>query len=85
MRPQLFNLAEDPDEINDLAEDPAHAHVRDELVERVLDGWDPDEVTRKVALVQQDQRVLAAWAKTVDPPDKYRAEQRPEMDFLDGP
>ena len=85
MRPQLFNLAEDPDEVNDLAEDPAHRSIRDELVERVLDGWDPDEVTRKVALAQQDQRVLAAWARNVDPPDKYRAEQGPEMDFLDGP
>ena len=49
MRPQLFNLAEDPDETNDLAEDPAHSSIRDELIERVLDGWDPDEVTRKVA------------------------------------
>ena len=85
MRPQLFNLAEDPDEVNDLAEDPAHSSIRDELVERVLDGWDPDEVTRKVALAQQDQRVLAAWARNVDPPDKYRVEQGPEMDFLDGP
>ena len=85
MRPQLFNLAEDPDEMNDLAEDPAYSSIRDELVERVLDGWDPDEVTRKMAVAQQDQRVITAWARNVAPPDNYRAEQGPEMDFLSGP
>ena len=85
MRPQLFNLAEDPDEMNDLAEDPAHRSIRDELIERVLDGWDPDEVTRKMAVAQQDQRVITAWARNVAPPDNYRAEQGPEMDFLSGP
>jgi choline-sulfatase len=85
MRPQLFNLAEDPDEMNDLAEDPAYSSIRDELIERVLDGWDPDEVTRKMAVAQQDQRVMTAWARNVEPPDNYRAEQGPEMDFLDGP
>ena len=85
MRPQLFNLAEDPDETNDLAEDPAHSSIRDELIEGVLDGWDPDEVTRKMAVAQQDQRVMTAWARNVAPPDNYRAEQGPEMDFLTGP
>ena len=85
MRPQLFNLAEDPDEMNDLAEDPAYSSIRDELVERVTDGWDPDEVTRKMSVAQQDQRVMTAWARNVAPPDNYRAEQGPEMDFLSGP
>ena len=85
MRPQLFNLAEDPDETNDLAEDPAYNSIRDELIERVLDGWDPDEVTHKMSQAQQDQKVMMDWAKTVDPPDTYRWDLRPEMDYVDGP
>ncbi len=85
LRPQLFNLAEDPFETNDLAGDPAYASVRDELVARVLDGWDPDEVTRKLGLAQRDQRVMVDWARTVDPLETYRFELRPEMDHVDGP
>ena len=85
MRPQLFNLAEDPQELNDLAEDPAYSAIRDELVARVLDGWDPDEVTRKMALAQRDEQVMREWAETVDPPDTYRWDLHPEMDYVDGP
>ena len=68
-----------------MAEDPAYSSTRDELVERVLDGWDPDEVTRKMSLAQQDQQVMMDWAKTVDPPDTYRWDLQPEMDYVDGP
>ena len=42
-------------------------------------------MTRKMSLAQQDQKVMMDWAKTVDPPDTYRWDLRPEMDFLDGP
>ena len=85
MRPQLFNLAEDPDEMNDLAEDPAHSSIRDELIERVTDGWDPVEVTRKMSMAQQDEQVMREWSENVDPPDTYRWDLRPEMDYVDGP
>ena len=85
MRPQLFNLAEDPQELNDLAEDPAYASIRDELVGRVLDGWDPDEVTRKMAMAHRDELVMREWAETVDPPDTYRWDLHPDMDYVDGP
>ena len=49
--------------MNDLAEDPAYSSIRDELIERVLDGWDPDEVSRKMSQAQQDQKVMMDWAK----------------------
>ena len=35
----LFNLERDPDEMQDLAGDPAYADICDELRARVLDGW----------------------------------------------
>ena len=71
--------------MNDLAEDPAYASIRDELVARVLDGWDPDEVTRKMAMAQRDEQVMREWAETVDPPDTYRWDLHPDMDYVDGP
>ena len=68
-----------------LAEDPAHRSIRDELTARVLDGWDPDEVTRKMAMAQRDEQVMRQWAETVDTPDPHRWDLRPEMDYVDGP
>lgn len=71
-RPMLFDLETDPDELDDLAEDPAHAGVRAELAARVMDGWDPRSIERNVALRQKEKAVLSAWA----------AETRPPLHFL---
>ena len=32
-----------------------------------------------------DQEILASWARTVEPPDRYRWDMRPEMDYLEDP
>jgi len=37
LRPQLFDMVHDPDELVDLGDDPAHATVRAEMRERLLD------------------------------------------------
>ena len=85
MEPQLFNLAEDPTETRDLAQDPAYGHIRQELTEQVLDGWDADVVASTMASIRKDQQVLEAWARNIDPPEPIRWDLRPEMDYLDGP
>ena len=36
--PALFNLEEDPDEMNDLGSDPRYEAVRARLLQRVYDG-----------------------------------------------
>ena len=36
-RPQLFDLDKDPNELNDLGEDPAHAQVRADMQQLLLD------------------------------------------------
>jgi len=76
MDPQLFNLAEDPHETRDLAQ---------ELNEQVLDGWNADEIASKMRSIQRDEQIFNAWAKVVDPPDTYRWNLKPEMDYVDGP
>ena len=43
--PQLFDLAQDPNERHDLAPDPAHAATLERLTARVLDGWEPPAST----------------------------------------
>jgi len=55
--PELFDLARDPGEWNNLASDPEYAAIRDELVERVLEGWDPDACDE--ARWQSEERRLA--------------------------
>ena len=80
--PQLFNLAEDPDELVDLADHPKHKAIRDELIEWVLDGWNLDEIVAKMAAKRADNEILKAWAAKTNPPDVIRWELKPEMNYL---
>ena len=69
---QLFNLRDDPRETNDLAADPGCAPVRDELLDQLLRDWDPEWVMARMAALREDQKILGAWARRVQPPDRYR-------------
>jgi choline-sulfatase len=81
--PQVFDLATDPHERRDLAHDPAYADVRERLLARVLDGWDPDAVASRIAARRRDKHVLDAWARHVRPPDEFRWTLLPEHNRLD--
>ena len=48
---QLFNLADDPDELNDRASDPDCADIISSLGARLLDGWDPEAITARTSEV----------------------------------
>jgi choline-sulfatase len=81
--PQLFNLAEDPDELLDRAQDAPYREIRQELTKRVLDGWDADEIAAKMAAQRADNQILRSWARHVRPADRFRWNLRPEMNYLD--
>ncbi len=81
--PMLFDLDADPDELHDLAADPAHAATRDALLARVLDGWDPDAIAARIAARRADKNVIDAWARQVHPADIYRWPLAPELNRLD--
>jgi choline-sulfatase len=81
--PQLFDLASDPYERNDLAGDPAHAAIRDRLLARVLDGWDPVQIAARIRERRLDKNVIDQWARSVRPPDEFRWHLEPEMNQLD--
>ena len=50
---ELYDLASDPGEFTNLADDPAFQATRTALLERLLAEWDPVAIT---AAVQQSQR-----------------------------
>jgi choline-sulfatase len=81
--PQLFNLVQDPHEEVDRARDPACQGIRRELTQRVLDGWDPDEVIAQMAVKRAENAVLRDWARYTHPIDQYRWPLKPEMARLD--
>jgi choline-sulfatase len=81
--PQLFNLEEDPHELVDRSRDPAYQDVLQTLTTRVLEGWDPDSISRDMALRSADLSILRDWARHTQPEDHYRWALRPEMDYLD--
>ncbi|MBT7863603.1 MAG: sulfatase-like hydrolase/transferase [Gemmatimonadetes bacterium] len=80
---QLFNLREDPRETTDRVNDPACAQIVAELTGRVLDGWDPEAISTRMAELRQDREILASWGRQTQPADAYRWDLRPEMDYLD--
>ncbi len=83
LEPQLFNLNEDPGELHDRAADPTCRAIRDELTARILAEWNPELIAAKMAALRADNRVLRGWAQQTQPPDQYRWDLRPEMNYLD--
>ena len=81
--PQLFNLRDDPDELEDRANDPVCGSVRDELTGRVLAGWDPDDIADRMRVLKREQDLMVEWARNTNPPDTLRWDLRPEMDFVE--
>ena len=81
--PQLFNLEEDPGETRDLSGDPAFAGTKSELLDRILDGWDPEWVKSRMRILKDEQIVMEDWAANTDPDDVLRWNLLPQMDFLD--
>ena len=56
----LFDLEADPDELKNLAEDPAHRETRERLTSILMAGWDPDEIDRRIQTSQSERLFLKA-------------------------
>ena len=56
--PQLFDLTNDPHELNNCIDDPAYADRLAELKRLVHSGWDPDTIREEVIQSQQARRFI---------------------------
>ncbi len=65
--PLLFDLATDPNECVDRANDPACAAILADLMQRLLQGWDPETIAKQMRVRRADKDILAAWASRVQP------------------
>ena len=81
--PQLFNLKEDPNELNDRADDSTCREILKQLTQQVLDGWDPERIAAQMAAKRADTQLLGRWGRNTQPADHYRWNLLPEMDYLD--
>ena len=80
MRPELFNLADDPEELNDLWDDPRFESVRLRLHDLVLRGWEPDRVAERMRTRGQERELIGSWVKATGPaePDALWFDEPPE-------
>ena len=85
MPSQLFNLADDPEEINDLINDPAHAERAEHLTNLVLEDWDPEWVESKIREQSTNLEITIPWAKNTKPADTVRWNLNPDWDYLNTP
>eukprot|EP00904_Undaria_pinnatifida_P002336 jgi/Undpi1/12102/HiC_scaffold_41.g14075.m1 len=82
---QLFNLADDPEEMVDLANDSAAKTMLDAMTERLLSDWNPETVRTTMAAKKLDANLLKQWAHKTQPEDVCRWDLKPEMNYLDDP
>lgn len=82
--PQLFDLATDPLEQNDLANIPAHQDTKEALMARLTRDWDPRAIAQKMKTRRVEKDILAQWAKNVMPVSTHIWKFNPDINMLNG-
>ena len=77
---QLFNLKNDPFELEDLSKKNNYKKIKDELTDLILKNWNPKKIHKKMLLLKKEQLLQQKWAKITDPPDQLRWELDPTKD-----
>lgn len=81
--PLLFNLEDDPQELEDRSRDPACAEIIKKLTMLVLGDWDPELVRRHMLNRRAQKDILAEWANNILPQSTHQWLLKPEMNRLD--
>ena len=82
-QPELFDLQEDPDEVNDLSADSSTKGIKSELLDRLLYGWNPEWIQSQMRTLKEEQTIMENWAHNVDPADELRWNLDPNFDQLE--
>lgn len=64
--PALFNLDDDPGELQDLGRNAVYSGISDDLLGRLYQNWDPDHVLCRIGELDRDLQLVEAWGRTVD-------------------
>jgi len=64
-KPQLFNLSEDPNELNDLGADSQYSEIVKLLKDELFSYWDPDKAYRDVNISMEHYKLLKDWVGKV--------------------
>lgn len=70
--PTLFDLAKDPDELTNLADDPVYSRLLGYMSANLLEGWDPALIARQQTLTRARTGIIREWVKATDPPEPMR-------------
>lgn len=62
---QLFDLAEDPNETNNLFGDAGYAAVSQQLAHLATEGWNADAILTRRSLREPDKELMRAWGAKV--------------------
>lgn len=54
----LYNLADDPKELNDLAGQAEYAPLQQAMHDELLDGWDPEDISRRAIQTQKERFLI---------------------------
>lgn len=81
---RLYDLANDPNELDDLAGAPEHAERLAQMLARVLDGWDPDAICDRMIKHRANKDIMAEWARQTNPESTHLWPLDPAMNRLDG-
>ena len=63
---QLFDLSSDPNELENLSGNTELADLEQSLLDKLLDGWDPEDISRR-AIATQKERMLIQKATSGEP------------------
>lgn len=77
LAPMLFDVVDDPQELNNLAGQPQWAHIEQPLRERLLADWNPDEVLAQILASQARRLFLKDWAQQKGAFPDWTFEARP--------
>ena len=77
---ELFDLENDPDELNDLSKDNNYLNKKKELLDLVLKNWDPKKIHKRMIVLKGEQKIQQDWARNTDPEDTVRWNLDPAKD-----